>query len=228
MTQCVPETTSSRVSWIRPGWPRAGFSPRRSAARKMRRAGACAPAGLSRTMYSASSSGFRSAMASHLACIAIPLAQDLPHLIIAGKVFSVGLVECAPNLLHLPFVQIHEIKNGLAGKKRLRSLRRFGQMHQALFQRGFQADRHGGGHGRSSPCASVHTVTRQAPAGAVVQDSPTAPGACAGTPRTSRTRRRAGPGCGEAHAHPGRSARALASSTSCRRCPSRSGRRRIR
>ena len=155
--------TSSRVPWIRPGRPRAGFSRRRSTACEMRCTRARAATGFSRAMYSASSSRFLSAVVSHLTCIDAPLAQHLRDAIVACKVVAVGFGKCVSNLLDLPLVQIDEITYGLGSKKGFRSLRRFGEMIESLFQLGLQADCHRRGHGQTLLCASVYILSRDRP-----------------------------------------------------------------
>ena len=78
---------------------------------------ASAAAGFSPEMYSASSSRFRSAFASHLTSTDSPLIEDCRDILVTGEFTSVSFHDGLLDFLNLPFVQIYEIANGLCSEK---------------------------------------------------------------------------------------------------------------
>lgn len=125
----------------------------------MRRTRARAAAGSSRATNAASLSRFCKAAESHSTCTDFPLANYLANAFIAGEFAPVGLADRFSDLLNLPLVEVDKVPNGRSGKKRLRSLRRFGKALQALLEFRFQPDSHGLGHGTLPMYSIVHMLT---------------------------------------------------------------------
>src|ERR1700722_17651441 len=138
----VPVTTSSQVPGTLPVRPEAGWLESCSTALEIRSTVRAAASGLSRAMYSASSSRFLSASLSHLTRTSAPFSHDRVDLLLTCEVASVGFLEGSFDFGDLPFVQFDVGSDCLGCDVGFGAFHRLGEFFEPGFCFAVNADGH--------------------------------------------------------------------------------------